>query len=210
MSAALSFQQALAGTPLRVAAGPRRANGSCRAVASSTRLAPCAMAAAGQAGTDGADAGTPSASTPAPKTKPVSHLHKPSRRRLILGSAATAMMTAVGCPLCDQGKSLANAAEWGYGDLSGPYEWGDVCKTGTKQSPIDLPSGSSPKLVSDNSPGAISFGYGLANASYLNTGHGTMQVSRSSPPLFPPLSAPAQAPPPPSCPLHLAPSPCSW
>jgi len=32
-------------------------------------------------------------------------------------------------------------------------------------------------LVADNSPGAIKFNFALAAASYLNTGHGTMQVS---------------------------------
>ncbi|CAI5949146.1 unnamed protein product [Closterium sp. NIES-65] len=42
--------------------------------------------------------------------------------------------------------------------------------------PIDI-SFTAPKIVSDNSIGKLAFGYKRADATFLNTGHGTMQVN---------------------------------
>lgn len=113
-----------------------------------------------------------------------SHEHTARRvvnRRLVLGSMAAGMAAVVGCPICDSNEGAASigaalAADWQYGDLSGPTEWGDLCKTGEAQSPVDIALVPA-KLTKDNSLGSISFSYGLADASYLNTGHGTMQVN---------------------------------
>eukprot|EP00270_Netrium_digitus_P011195 TRINITY_DN3542_c0_g1_i3.p1 TRINITY_DN3542_c0_g1~~TRINITY_DN3542_c0_g1_i3.p1 ORF type:complete len:380 (+),score=61.46 TRINITY_DN3542_c0_g1_i3:113-1252(+) len=101
----------------------------------------------------------------------------PSRRRVgrrQLINTAGSLLAIACCPLC--GVSAASAAEWGYGQLSGPQEWGELCKTGTVQSPIDIPAGG-PVLCKDNSLGALQFAYASATATYLNTGHGTMQVN---------------------------------
>lgn len=94
------------------------------------------------------------------------------RRQLILGTGITGLASIL-CPVCGE-RNSAKAADWTYGDLSGPNEWGDLCKTGTKQSPIDIPVNG--PLTADNSLGSIQFKYASANASYLNTGHGTMEV----------------------------------
>ena len=100
-------------------------------------------------------------------------------RRLILGGAAAGLAAVVGCPVCDALNGVATgsaqAAEWSYGDLAGPSEWGEVCKTGTSQSPIDITL-KAPLITSDNSLGPLSFNYKRVDATFLNTGHGTMQV----------------------------------
>ncbi|CAI6010380.1 unnamed protein product [Closterium sp. NIES-65] len=107
------------------------------------------------------------------------HTKRAVSRRLILGGMAAGMAAVVGCPICDSGSpsmGAALAADWSYGELSGPNEWGAVCKTGAAQSPIDI-SFTAPKIVSDNSIGKLAFGYKRADATFLNTGHGTMQVN---------------------------------
>ncbi|CAI5466114.1 unnamed protein product [Closterium sp. Yama58-4] len=110
---------------------------------------------------------------------PHTHTKRAVSRRLILGGMAAGMAAVVGCPICDSGSpsmGAALAADWSYGELSGPNEWGAVCKTGAAQSPIDI-SFTAPKIVSDNSIGKLAFGYKRADATFLNTGHGTMQVN---------------------------------
>ena len=127
-------------------------------------------------------AATIRAQTQSEKSQKPQHSHstkKKVNRRLILGGAAAGLAAVVGCPVCDALNGMtsgsAQAAEWSYGDLAGPSEWGEVCKTGTRQSPIDITL-KAPLITSDNSLGPLSFNYKRVDASFLNTGHGTMQV----------------------------------
>eukprot|EP00271_Cylindrocystis_brebissonii_P010458 TRINITY_DN2664_c0_g1_i1.p1 TRINITY_DN2664_c0_g1~~TRINITY_DN2664_c0_g1_i1.p1 ORF type:complete len:383 (+),score=33.60 TRINITY_DN2664_c0_g1_i1:138-1286(+) len=91
-----------------------------------------------------------------------------SRRQLFgLGMAAF-------CPCCSSllGGGSAQAEEWGYGTLSGPGTWGNICKSGSQQSPIDMPL-----LTKERSAwGELRFLYKPESPSFYNTGHGTMQV----------------------------------
>lgn len=96
------------------------------------------------------------------------------KRRQVLGAAATVAAGAFVCPCC--GPSPANAAAWGYDDVSGPANWGGVCKGGVRQSPVNLPleGDQKVKLV----PTGFDFQYRPAEiVRLLNTGHGTMQVN---------------------------------
>ncbi|CAI5485289.1 unnamed protein product [Closterium sp. Naga37s-1] len=168
-----------------------------------------------------------------------SHGHTGPRvvnRRLILGGLAAGMAAVVGCPICDSNGGLSSigaalAADSIKDDVSGPMEWGELCSAGdAAQSATAGPLNAVSKLTRDNSLGNITFAYKNADASFLNTGHGTMQASRSmrsillaalnssypwlisssqpltlpSPPLSPPPSpifTPFFLVPPPSCPL---------
>ncbi|GJP31670.1 hypothetical protein CLOM_g14727 [Closterium sp. NIES-68] len=113
-----------------------------------------------------------------------SHGHTGQRvvnRRLILGGLAAGMAAVVGCPICDSngGSSIgaALAADWSKGDVSGPMEWGELCAAGDAKLAIDAPLNATSKLTRDNGLGKITFAYKNAEASFLNTGHGTMQVN---------------------------------
>ncbi|CAI5514412.1 unnamed protein product [Closterium sp. Naga37s-1] len=164
----------------------------------------------------------------AAEPKSASHGHPGPRvvnRRLILGGLAAGMAAVVGCPICDSngGSSIgaALAADTSKVDISGPMEWGELCSPGdAAQSATGGPLNAVSKLTKDNSLGNISFAYKNADASFLNTGHGTMQASRSvrpvsslfpfhlarlSPPLNP--SLPFTPPHPPSPALSPPPSP---
>ena len=67
---------------------------------------------------------------------------------------------------------------WGYGGHSGPEHWGElkqafsVCKTGTRQSPIDI----SVKQLLPAKLGDIRFDYQPASPELINNGH-TIQVN---------------------------------
>ncbi|CAI5458166.1 unnamed protein product [Closterium sp. Yama58-4] len=116
-----------------------------------------------------------------------SHGHTGRRvvnRRLILGGLAAGMAAVVGCPICDSNGvssiGAALAADSSKADNSGPMEWGDLCSAGdAAQSATSAPLNAVSKLTRDNSLGNITFAYKNADASFLNTGHGTMQASRS-------------------------------
>lgn len=71
------------------------------------------------------------------------------------------------------------AADWSYGSLSGPPEWNSLCAAGIEQSPIDIPM-TPAKLVTTARMGGINFQYKRASPSFMNTGHGTMQVDYPS------------------------------
>ncbi|CAI7854359.1 unnamed protein product [Closterium sp. NIES-54] len=121
----------------------------------------------------------------AAEPKSASHGHPGPRvvnRRLILGGLAAGMAAVVGCPICDSngGSSIgaALAADTSKVDISGPMEWGELCSPGdAAQSATGGPLNAVSKLTKDNSLGNISFAYKNADASFLNTGHGTMQVN---------------------------------
>ncbi|CAI5984341.1 unnamed protein product [Closterium sp. NIES-65] len=102
-------------------------------------------------------------------------------RRLILGGLAAGMAAVVGCPICDSngGSSIGAAlAADSSKDVSGPMEWGELCSAGdAAQSATGGPLNAVSKLTRDNSLGNITFAYKNADASFLNTGHGTMQVN---------------------------------
>lgn len=61
------------------------------------------------------------------------------RRHLLKAMGALAL-----CPLCTIGNLAAQEAHWGYEGATGPDKWGslggdgNVCSTGTQQSPVDI------------------------------------------------------------------------
>ena len=70
------------------------------------------------------------------------------------------------------------------GDLEGPKQWGGVCQSGARQSPINIPLRKpSDKANVEPFKGAFEFTYDyLEKISVLNTGHGTPQVRASGVP----------------------------
>ncbi|CAI5472945.1 unnamed protein product [Closterium sp. Yama58-4] len=114
-----------------------------------------------------------------------SHGHTGPRvvnRRLILGGLAAGMAAVVGCPICDSNGvssiGAALAADSSKADDSGPMEWGELCSAAdAAQSATGGQLNAVSKLTRDNSLGNITFAYKNADASFLNTGHGTMQVN---------------------------------
>lgn len=74
-----------------------------------------------------------------------------------------------------QGHGHGHAPHWGYSGAEGPEFWGDlskdfaVCKTGTKQSPIDIRSAIEAELAT------LEFNYTPVPLKVLNNGH-TIQV----------------------------------
>ncbi|KAI8470997.1 MAG: alpha carbonic anhydrase [Monoraphidium minutum] len=107
-----------------------------------------------------------------------------STRRDVLSRALVLGAGLAACPCCE---ALASGgAVFDYGSLSGPQNWGGVCRSGTKQSPVDVPrkalaaalkrptGGSGPACR----PAQLNVsGYKPDKPSILNTGVGTMQVN---------------------------------
>lgn len=93
-----------------------------------------------------------------------------ARRQLITLGASAAISAACSCCL----PKSAKAEDWSYGVMSGPPSWGGVCSVGQKQSPIDLPRET--QGLGKSELGILEFQYLPVNPSFLNTGHGTMQV----------------------------------
>lgn len=102
-------------------------------------------------------------------------------RRAALMAASFA---AVACPCCE---ALASGgAVFEYGSLSGPQAWGGVCRTGARQSPIDVPRKALAASLKARGSGAgagacrpaqlNTSGYKAVKPTILNTGVGTMQV----------------------------------
>ncbi|KAK9838365.1 hypothetical protein WJX81_007322 [Elliptochloris bilobata] len=88
----------------------------------------------------------------------------------------SALVGFVACPCCAR---LAAASEttWGYTDAEGPRSWGGTCASGSRQSPVDLPA-RAPPGAGHGPLGQLHMDYARgAQASVLNTGHGTMQVN---------------------------------
>lgn len=74
----------------------------------------------------------------------------------------------------------AHAVHWAYSGEDGPEKWGDLapefalCKKGTRQTPVDLPS----HMEKDNSLEALEFNYPPIPLSIVHNGH-TIQVSNT-------------------------------
>ncbi|HXN28331.1 MAG TPA: carbonic anhydrase family protein, partial [Candidatus Acidoferrales bacterium] len=70
----------------------------------------------------------------------------------------------------------ANTPHWGYGGAEGPDHWGDLspdfatCKTGQRQSPIDIVGAQAAELA------PIHFDYKLSPLKIINNGH-TIQIN---------------------------------
>lgn len=85
--------------------------------------------------------------------------------------------SAAPAPAAAQRPAAAAAAQrpaevWDYGGLSGPERWGAVCAEGVRQSPIDFETDKVKEINSED----LIFDYNLSAPTFLNTGHGTMQV----------------------------------
>eukprot|EP00897_Mesotaenium_endlicherianum_P005209 jgi/Mesen1/4716/ME000241S03756 len=104
--------------------------------------------------------------------QPISERHI-SRRRLFAAASAIASCSCSLCPTL--GEARADSGIWGYGEYSGPPEWGGVCAVGETQSPINIPLEGA--LFGVDTLGPLDFTYESSRPSFLNGGHGTMQVS---------------------------------
>jgi len=60
--------------------------------------------------------------------------NRPMQRRRFLQIAAGLAV----CPFCVSGRAHAEAGHWGYTGPQGPANWGGLCATGNRQSPIDV------------------------------------------------------------------------
>ena len=117
---------------------------------------------------------------------PSAKFKAPSRR----GVLSNALLLGAGlaaCPCCANVALASGGAKFDYGSLSGPQSWGGVCRSGTTQSPIDIPReavlASARRLSSGAGPGPACRpaqldvrGYKPTKPRILNTGVGTMQV----------------------------------
>ncbi len=93
----------------------------------------------------------------------------------------TLALGAVGCGDSgdggDGGDGGDHTAHWGYSGEEGPSHWGDLstdwatCKTGTEQSPIDIPAGTHAGMAD-----GLSMAYDESAVTILNNGH-TVQVN---------------------------------
>jgi carbonic anhydrase len=81
------------------------------------------------------------------------------------------LLAAAGALFAAGAAHAGDHAHWSYKGESGPSHWGETCKTGHEQSPIDIrgakKSGELP---------AIGFGYAAGAAEVVNNGH-TIQVN---------------------------------
>ena len=99
------------------------------------------------------------------------------KRNLFLIMSACAALAVTGCKPADapadgEKEAKAEKVAWGYGAEDGPAKWGDLseeyatCKTGSVQSPVDLPAVDAAKTIK------VTGNYGSASAEVENDGHG--------------------------------------
>lgn len=97
-------------------------------------------------------------------------------RKIFTLSAATLALVLPATSFADMGEDGAVKTEWGYHGEVGPQNWGNLdaayeaCKTGTKQSPINID-----KFAAAEMP-ALKAAYGQSALNVLNNGH-TLQVN---------------------------------
>ena len=97
------------------------------------------------------------------------------RSWLATSMAALGGVAIASCPCCSNSSSSAWAAEdWEYGQPCGPKQWGGTCASGRHQSPIDVPL---KQVLTGEGLGELVFDYNPGVSEFVNTGHGTMQVS---------------------------------
>ena len=94
------------------------------------------------------------------------------RSWLATSMAALGGVAMASCPCCCN--SALAAEDWEYGQPCGPKQWGGTCASGRRQSPIDVPL---KQVLAGEGLGELVFDYNAGVPEFVNTGHGTMQVS---------------------------------
>ncbi|CAM6086812.1 unnamed protein product [Calypogeia fissa] len=94
------------------------------------------------------------------------------RAAMLLGGST--LWSGLGCCRICKEAAAAEDLDWDYGGPCGPSNWTGMCRSGAKQSPVDIPSSNT---KDGGSLGVLNFVYSPSAVSVKNTGHGTIQVN---------------------------------